>query len=72
MLFFHNKFWFIDVKRSTWHFCIDDKIHSIDYQPKYITIGLFEASENTRQVLARNLITLLNEHGLRNYFFAYV
>jgi hypothetical protein len=33
---------------------------------------LFEASETTRQVLARNLVALLNEHGLRNYCFIYV
>jgi len=44
----------------------------VDWQPKHITIGLFEASETIGQVLARNLIALLDEYGLRKKIVAYV
>jgi hypothetical protein len=47
MLFYHNKFLFMDVKRSTSHFCFGDKFLGVDWQPKHITIGLFKASETT-------------------------
>ncbi len=44
----------------------------VDWQPKHITIGLFETSEITKQVLVRNLITLCDEYGLKKMIVAYV
>ncbi len=41
-------------------------------QPKYIIVGLFEATKISRHVLARNLIDLLDEFGLRKKNIAYV
>jgi hypothetical protein len=35
----------------------------VDWQPKHITIGLFHTSEIIRQVLAKKVITLLDEFG---------
>jgi len=43
-----------------------------DWQPKQITIGLFEAIEITRQTLANNLTKLFDQYGLRNKIIAYV
>jgi hypothetical protein len=38
----------------------------VDCQLKHITIDLFESLETSRQLLAKkNLITLLDEYGLR-------
>jgi diacylglycerol kinase family enzyme len=42
------------------------------WQPQHITIGLFEANENTRWAMARNLIKLLNQYDLRKKIVAYV
>jgi hypothetical protein len=44
------------------------KLH---WQPKHITIGLFETSDITRQVLVRNLITLCDEYGSRKKIVAF-
>jgi hypothetical protein len=44
----------------------------VDWQLKHITIGLFETSEITRQVLVRHLITLCDAYGLRKKIVAYV
>jgi len=44
----------------------------VDWQPKHIIIGLIHTSETTRQVLARNLITLLDEYGYLKNIVAYV
>jgi hypothetical protein len=43
-----------------------------DWQPKHITIGLFEAIEITEQALANNLTKLFDQYGLRNKIIAYV
>jgi hypothetical protein len=37
----------------------------VDWQLKHITISLLKVNNITRQVLARNLITLLDAYGLR-------
>jgi hypothetical protein len=37
-----------------------------------ITIGLFEVTKIIRQVLARNLIDILDAYGLRNKIITYV
>jgi hypothetical protein len=43
-----------------------------NWKSKHVTFGLFETTEITGQALARNLIELLNEYGLRNKIIAYV
>jgi hypothetical protein len=35
-----------------------------DWQPKHVTIGLFETIETTGQALAKSLTKLLEKHGL--------
>jgi hypothetical protein len=42
---------------------------SSDWQPKHVTIGLFEATKTTRQALAKSLIALLDNYGFfkKNY-----
>ncbi len=37
---------------------------SSDWQPKHVTIGLFEATNTIGQALARSLIELLDKYGL--------
>jgi hypothetical protein len=44
----------------------------VDWQPKHIIIGLFHTSETTRQVLAKNVITLLDEYGFFIKIVVYV
>jgi len=44
-------------------FALVIKFLGVDWQPKHITIGLFHTSETTRQVLAKNVSTLLDENG---------
>jgi len=44
-------------------FALVIKLLGVDWQPKHITIGLFHTSETTRQVLAKHVITLLDENG---------
>jgi hypothetical protein len=36
-----------------------------DWQPKHVTIGLFEATNNIGQALAKNLTNLLDKYGLK-------
>jgi hypothetical protein len=36
----------------------------VEYQPKHIVIGLFEATRTASQALARNLIQLLDQQNL--------
>jgi hypothetical protein len=43
-----------------------------DWQPKQVTISLFEATKITRQALTNNLTKLLDQFGLRNKIIAYV
>jgi len=43
-----------------------------DWQPKHVTIGLFEVTETTSQALARSLTKLLDKYGLRKKIIAYV
>ncbi len=43
-----------------------------DWKPKHVTLGSFEVAKTTRQVLAKNLIELLDAYGLRNKIIAYV
>ncbi len=40
--------------------------------PKHIKIGLFEASETSRQTLVKNLQDLLKHYGLTKKILAYV
>jgi len=42
------------------------------WQPKQVTIGLFETIEITRITLSKNLTNLLDQYGLRNKIIAYV
>jgi hypothetical protein len=41
-------------------------------ETKTSNLGLFEVVKITRQVLVRNLIDLLDAHGLRNKIIIYV
>jgi hypothetical protein len=43
-----------------------------EWKPQHITIGLFEANETIGQVMARNLIELLDQYNLRKKIVAYV
>jgi hypothetical protein len=43
-----------------------------DWQPKHVTIGLFEAIETTSQTLVKSLTELLDKHGLRKKIIVYV
>ncbi len=43
-----------------------------DWQPKHVTIGLFEAIKTNGQALANNLTKLFDQYGLRNKIIAYV
>jgi hypothetical protein len=45
---------------------------SSDWQPKHVTIGLFEATETIGQALAKSLIELLDKYGLRKKIIIYV
>jgi hypothetical protein len=45
---------------------------SNDWQPKHVSIGLFEATKATNQTLAKNLTKLLDKYGLRKKIIAYV
>jgi len=45
---------------------------SSDWQPKHVTIGLFEATNTIGQALARSLIELLDKYGLRKKIITYV
>ncbi len=38
---------------------------SNDWQPKHVTIGLFEATKITGQALVKSLIELLDKYGLK-------
>jgi hypothetical protein len=42
------------------------------WQLQHITIRLFEASETTRHIMARNLTKLLDQYDLREKIIAYV
>ncbi len=43
-----------------------------DWQPKHMTIGLFEATKNIGQALAKNLTKLLDKYGLKKKIIANV
>jgi hypothetical protein len=43
-----------------------------NWKPKHVTLGLFEATKTIGQMLAKNLIELLDAYGLRNKIIAYV
>jgi hypothetical protein len=43
-----------------------------DWQPKHVTIGLFEATKTNGQALVNNLTNLFDQYGLRNKTIAYV
>jgi hypothetical protein len=44
----------------------------IDWQPKHITLGLFEATGNSAQTLAKNLTKLLESYALKRNFITYI
>jgi len=41
------------------------------WQPKYITLGLFEPTNTIGQTLAKKLTKLLDNYALRNFFCLY-
>jgi hypothetical protein len=43
-----------------------------NWQPKQVTIGLFETTKITKITLSKNLTNLLDQYGLRNKIIAYV
>jgi len=43
-----------------------------DWQPKHITLGLFEPTNTTRQTLAKKMIELLDSYALRIKIITYV
>jgi len=43
-----------------------------DWQPKHLTIGLFQAIKTNGQALTNNLRKLLDQYGLKNKMIAYV
>jgi hypothetical protein len=43
-----------------------------DWQPKHVTIGLFQAIKTNGQALTNNLTKLLDQYELRNKMIAYV
>ncbi len=48
------------------------KFLGVDWQPKHITLGLFELIDISGQTLANNLTKLLNIYELRRKIIAYV
>jgi hypothetical protein len=42
-----------------------------DWQPKHITLGLFEPTNTRRQTLAKNLTKLLDSYALRKKIIPY-
>jgi hypothetical protein len=53
-------------------FALVINILGFDWQPKQMTIGLFETIEIIGQALATNLTKLFDQYGMRNFFIAYV
>ncbi len=45
---------------------------SSDWQPKHVTIGLFEIIKTSWQTLVKNLTKLLDKYGLREKIITYV
>jgi hypothetical protein len=45
---------------------------SSKWQPKHVTINLFEATETLQQALAKSLTKLLDKYGLRKKIIVYV
>ncbi len=43
-----------------------------NWNPKHVTLGLFEASKSIGQALAKELINLLDEYGLGSKIIKYV
>jgi hypothetical protein len=43
-----------------------------DWQPKHITLGLFEPTYTTKHTLAKKLIELLDNYALRRKIITYV
>jgi hypothetical protein len=73
MLFCHNEFGLIDVKKRVIHiFALVINFLGVDWQPKFIIIGLFLASETIGQVLGKNSTALLDEYGLKTKIVVYV
>jgi hypothetical protein len=63
----------MDVKGNIYDiFALLKNFLGVDWQPKHIIIGLFKRSETTWQLLARNLITLLDEYEFKKKFVVYV
>jgi hypothetical protein len=48
------------------------KFWGVDWQPKHIAYGLFEATNISGQTLARNLIEILNTYELKKKIVVYV
>ncbi len=44
-------------------FALVIKFLNSDWQPKHVTLGLFEATKTSRQTLAKSLIELLDKYG---------
>ncbi len=45
---------------------------SSDWQPKYVTIGLFKTTKTIGQALAKSLPELLDQYGLKKEIIVYV
>jgi len=43
-----------------------------DWQPKHVSISLFEAIKKTRQALVKSLTKLLDKYGLRKKIILYI
>ncbi len=59
-------------KRAYEIFALVIKFLGRDYQPKHITIGLFEVMDDSGPTLAKDLIELLRKYNLREKIIAYV
>ncbi len=64
----------MDVKRSSKRahdvFALVISFLGMHWQPKHITIRLFEASETIGHALATNIIELLNKYGFKKHYYA--
>ncbi len=72
MLLCYYQFWSMDVQGCTWCVYLVHIFLGIWLETKTSNLGLFEVAKITRQVLVRNLIDLLDAHGLRNKIIIYV
>jgi hypothetical protein len=58
-------------KRAHDIFALIIKFLAIDRQPKHVTFGVFKVTNNTKQILAINLIEMLGKCGLKKKIVTY-